>query len=202
MLDNFTPDQISAFWDGVSGVATASAAVVAILSLLALRRDSADRSRPQMSADLRPVALSRGTSELVIENVGQSVAKNVQVTFEPPLPDLKGPEAANKVTPFLRRRYEHAIPTIPPGRQLYNVYSVGVPGSGNNLVNDEPTPQDVTVTISYENARGKRFVDSYELSLRPLQNETESSPSNTDEKGMQRRHIKALETIARALSRR
>jgi hypothetical protein len=155
-----------------------------------------------MSADLRPVALTMGTSELVIENVGQSVAKNVRVTFDPPLPDLQGPEAADKVTPFLRRRYEHAIPTMPPGRQLFNIYSVGVPGSGSTLVNDEPTPEDVTVAISYENVRGRKFSDSYELSVRTLSNETESNPSNTDERGMQRRHIRALESIAKTLSRR
>lgn len=201
MLDTFTPELMSAVWDGVSAIATTGAAIVAILTLLAIRRDSADRSRPQVSADLRPVVLARGTSELVVENLGQSVAKNVRVTFHPPLPDLKGAEAAGKVTPFLRNRYKNVIPTMAPGRQLFNVYSVGIPDQGGMLRNDEPTPDDIRITIAYENSRGKKFTDTYELSLDTLMNETESFPGDADEKAMQRRQTKALESIARTLSR-
>jgi hypothetical protein len=92
----------------------------------------------------------------VIENLGQSVAKNVKVNFDPPLPDLAGAAAAGKVTPHLQRRYENIIPTIPPRRQLFNIYSIGVPDAGGILRNDEPTPEEVTITINYEDAHGKR----------------------------------------------
>jgi hypothetical protein len=101
----YTPDQYSAFWGAVEAIATVAAAAVAIITLLGLRRDSADRTRPVMVADLRPEVLSPHTSILVVSNVGQSVAKNVKTSFNPPLPELAGPEAAGKVTPFLQRRY-------------------------------------------------------------------------------------------------
>jgi hypothetical protein len=198
----YTPDQVSAFWSGVGAIATVIAAGIAILTLLAIRRDSRDRSRPVMAADIRPVALSKRISELVVENLGQSVAKNVRVTFDPPLPDLKGAEATGKVTPYLRRRYENAIPTMPPGRKLFNIYAVQAPGPNGALVNAEPTPVDVTVTFEYEDTHGRPYKDSYKLSLRILQNQTESFPSNTDDDGMRRRGVEALEVIARTLHRK
>jgi hypothetical protein len=197
----YTPDQIAAFWSGVGAIATVIAAGIAVLTLLAIRRDSRDRSRPVMVADIRPVALSKRTCELVVENVGQSVAKSVRVTFDPPLPDLNGAEAAGKVTPYLRRRYENAIPTMPPGRKLFNIYGVQAPGPDGVLVNNEPTPEDVTVTFEYEDTHGRPYKDSYKLSLRTLSNQTESFPSNADDDGMRRREVTALEAIARTLHR-
>jgi hypothetical protein len=76
-LSAYSPGQISAFWSGVSAVATVAAAPVATATLRSIRTDSRDRSRPVVSADLLPLALSHGTSELVIENVGTGVAKAV-----------------------------------------------------------------------------------------------------------------------------
>ncbi|MEU0150637.1 hypothetical protein [Micromonospora fulviviridis] len=136
-----------------------------------------------------------------MRNVGPTAARNVRVTFEPPIPDLQGDAASGKVTPFLYRRYSKPIPTIAPGAELINVYSVGVPDGNGGTINDEPTPADFVIRFDYENDRGKKFVDSYELSLDVLKGQTGSYPSNTDSRGMYRRLVKAIEALARGLGR-
>src|SRR4051794_40143893 len=108
----YSPEQISAFWRGVTAITAGVAGGVGILTLLSIRTDSRDRSRPVMSAELLPRPLMRGTYELIIRNVGQSVAKNVQVTFRP---TLKG---IGQSTDFIARRYAQLIPTVGPGREL------------------------------------------------------------------------------------
>lgn len=62
----------------------------AIATLRALRVDSRDRTRPVVGVELLPIVLSRGTCELVIQNIGASVAKNILVTFDPPIRESMG----------------------------------------------------------------------------------------------------------------
>jgi len=190
----YSPEQFTAFWSAVTGIAAVVTGLVAIFTLLALRSDSRDRTRPVVSADLLPVTLSHGTSELVIQNVGPSVAKEVQVTFDPNITEDIGQMAA-----YIARRYSKVIPTMGPGRRLTNVYGHWVGDSSDKL--DEPVPKDLTVSISYKDTHGRRYTDSYELSVGTLRNQTTTSPSNTDDAGMKRRWVTALEAIARGIGR-
>ncbi|BBZ09679.1 hypothetical protein MDOR_38480 [Mycolicibacterium doricum] len=83
-------------WAAMASIATVAAAVVAIWTLIALKEDSAERTRPVMVAQLSPAVLS-STAELIVSNTGQSVAVNVDVKFNPPLPVLEGEDALNLV---------------------------------------------------------------------------------------------------------
>lgn len=190
----YPPDQISAFWSGVTAVAAVVTGMVAIVTLLAIKRDSRDRSRPAVVAELPPMTLARGTSELAIQNVGAGVAKDVKVTFDPELTEDTG-----QLTAFLVRRYSRTIPTMGPGRRLSNIYSQSV-GDGSPE-QTEPVPRDVVVTITYKDTHERVYEDRYALALDTLRNETTSSPANTDERGMQRRLVQALEAIARGVNR-
>lgn len=67
---------------------------------------------------------------------------------------------------------------------------------------DEDVPLEVAVTISYEHSHGRKYRDMYQLTSQTLMNETTTSPSNTDEAGMQRRLVQALEAIARGVANR
>jgi hypothetical protein len=193
-LSAYSPDQISAFWSGVSAVATAAAAAVAIATLLSIRTDSRDRSRPVVSAELLPLALSHGTSELVIQNVGSGVAKQVKVAFDPAISAEMGQTAG-----FIESRYVQTIPTMGPGRRLTNVY--GHWAGDGSLAMTDPIPLDLTVSIEYVDTHGRRYNDRYDLSVMTLRNETRASPSNTDDLGLKIRYAKALEVIAQALDR-
>lgn len=176
---------------GVTGITAVVTGLVAIATLRALRRDSRDRSRPVVVAELLPIVLSHGTSELVIQNVGQGVAKNVAVAFDPPITEDIGQMAA-----YLARRYGRVIPTMGPGRRLTNIYAHQRDGEL-----DEPVPTDLTVTVNYQDPRGRKYEDRYDLTVDILRDQTESWPSNTDEAGIRRRWVRALEAIARGVSR-
>jgi len=144
---------------------------------------------------LLPIVLSRGTCELVIQNIGASVAKNILVTFDPPIRESMGVTAG-----YLARRYEQPIPTMGPGRRLTNVY--GHRRGDGTAAFDEDVPLDIAVTVDYEDSHGRQYRDSYALTSQTLMNETTTSPSNTDEKGIQRRLVQALEAIARGVANR
>jgi hypothetical protein len=191
----YTPEQYGAFWAGVGALATVAAAIVAIISLLSIMKDSRDRARPVMVADLRPMTLSRTVSELVVQNVGVGVAKDVRVTFRPPINEEHGQIAA-----FLARRYGGTFPTVAPGRRFTNIYAQWR-GDGSDEL-QEPVPKEFTVKITYKDSRARNYTDEYILTTAMLRNETTTSPSNTDDKGLQKRIANALEVIARGIDRR
>lgn len=180
-------------WAAIASIATVTAAVVAIWTLIALKQDSADRTRPVIVAELRAAVLTQN-AELIVRNAGQSVARNVKVDFDPPLPNEGDESTAGVLTPFLQRRYSRTIPTFAPGMVMDNYYQ-------DSDGSEEPVPDDFTVTIRYSDTRGRSFIDSYELTLGTLRDQTGSYPGNTDDKGMQRRLVKALEAIARGVGR-
>jgi hypothetical protein len=195
-LMTYAPGQYSAFWTGVGALATAAAALVAIVTLLALKSDSRDRTRPVMGAYLQRHPLSHGTSELIVTNYGSTPACEVQVTFDPPLPKLEGAEAAGKITPFLEKRYDQVIPTIAPRMELINVYTV----QGDR--NDEPVPADFTITFTYADAKGRRYKDAYRLTVETLRNATNTNPSDKpDGSDLPKRAVQAVEAIARGIGR-
>lgn len=192
MLDSYSPDQLGAFWAGVAGVMAVVTGLVAIVTLWSLRKDSRDRSRPVLSAELLPVVLSKGTSEFIVQNVGPSVAKDVKVTFDPPITEDVGQVAA-----FLARRYSRTIPTMSPGRRLSNIYSHWVGDGSDELA--EPVPKEFAVAITYSDAHGRKYKDRYELTIQTLRNETVSWPANTDDKALVKRQVQALEAVARGV---
>lgn len=180
-------------WTALGAIATATAAVVAIWTLIALKQDSADRTRPVIVAELRAAVLTRNC-ELIIRNAGQSVARDVSVEFDPPLPVLEGKEAMDKVTPYLQRRYSRTIPSFAPGQVMDNIYQEAADST-------EPVPDNFTVTIRYKDMHSRNFTDSYVLSVDTLRDQTGAYPSNTDDKGIQRRLVNAIEAIARGVGR-
>ncbi len=201
ILANYSPDQYSAFWSGVGALATLAAAIVAAWTLVALRNDSRDRPRPVMAADLQHVVLSDSGLDLIISNTGQSIAKEVEVAFDPPLPLLVGDEAEGMITPVLQQRYATKIPTVVPGKQLRNVYFVGTKIVDGQKRNSEPVPDQFTVRFAYKDTRGRSYSDSYDLDVSVLGLESAMNPSTPTPEGKENRRLKAIEAIARAIGR-
>lgn len=54
----------------------------------------------------------------MIRNVGPSVARNVHVTFDPPLPAIPSDQADRSITAMLSARYARPIPAFMPGVEL------------------------------------------------------------------------------------
>lgn len=182
----------STIWAAVSALATCVTAWVAIVTLLALKQDSRDRTRPVMTAELVHSVLSPNY-ELHIINRGQSVAWDVQVAFDPPLPVLSGAAAAGLMTPFVQRRYAEPIPTIAPGTVFDNLY--GAPD------HHEPVPDNFVVQFDYQDEHRRHYHDEFALSLDAVRAQTGAYPSSTSSDGMRKRRTKALEAIARGVGR-
>lgn len=133
-------------------------------------------------AEFRDAYPSRGSLYLVIRNYGPSVARDVQVTFDPVIPDPLPERAHQSVIPFLKRRYEHPITTLTPGTELTNVYYSGTPGENGNFENWENVPDQVTVTIRYTSADQRQsYEDSYPLDVELIKNSTSVTSSESVE---------------------
>ena len=150
---------------GVSAIAAVATGVIAIVTLIRAGTDSRQRSQPTVIAEVRPAKESDTVIDFIVRNTGPTVARDVQVTFEPKIlipEDRKGESLA---TPTLIKRYSVPIPTIAPGQELTNTYWVGVEGPGNSRVNGEPTPQRFTVSVKYRGVGRGWLRDSFVIDL-------------------------------------
>ncbi len=119
-----------------------------------------------MSAELKIVG--NGILNLVIKNGGASIAKNVIVTFSPPLPndELSSDDQGN-VGRLVNLRYENAIPVWVPGRVMENFYWIrddNTPDEAPQSVDGVPTL--VHVTIAYSDDQGRPYLDVFPLNER------------------------------------
>lgn len=175
---------------GLGALAGVATAVVAVVALTRTTNDSRARSRPMVTAELKLAPDSDTSMILAIENRGPTPARNVKVTFDPPLP-TDAPEHSSAT--YMVRRYSKPLPVLNPGQALTNTWWSGRATSGPELENAEPTPDEVTVTIEYDGVGRKRLVDVYPLHVDTVALTTQTI-SSTSFKGR-------MKTIAEKLSR-
>lgn len=175
------------------------AALVGVRTLRGARRDSRERSRPMVAAELRDDAHAAATQLLIVRNYGPSVAFDVKVTFDPPIPDPEDP--ATSVTPFLKRRYADRIPALTPGMELDNVWFAGSPDGANGWRNDEPTPDRCDVTIACRSSDGVEYKDTFPIDVGLIRQRTHVS-SSTSPDAQRKEMLKAIKGIEAALKKR
>lgn len=78
------------------------------------RQAQREQSEPYVIVDIQPYRQGTGVLVLVIENIGPTVARNVQVSCEPPLTSHMGSE----VDSLLGQALARTIPMLPPKRRL------------------------------------------------------------------------------------
>lgn len=167
---------------GLAGISAVVAAVVAVWALRHTALDSRERTRPVMVGEFRKAENSAGAIDLVVRNIGASVARHVEVDFDP---KISLPEDTSQlVTPFLLRRYAEPIAVVAPGQELSNIwFSTDYQGEKDgrgDLPNHEPTPNIVTVTIRYRDADDKRtYCDAYRLDVDVVRMTTYSTASDS-----------------------
>jgi hypothetical protein len=181
-----------------SGGAAWTAAINGSRTLARARRDSRERSRPMLAAELQGHTYSRGTQSLVVRNYGTTIARNVHVRFDPPIPDPAPEFVHGSVTPYLKKRYAGTIALITPGMELKNLWFVGEAVNGK-FVNSEPTPNKFTVSISYESSLGDRYQDDFLLDVDLLSMQT-SVTSSSEPANQIKEAAKNLKEINRSLS--
>jgi hypothetical protein len=192
----------------VTAISVVVASVVGIRTLRAFERDSRDRSRPMVGAQLvrDPHPSERGAAYLLVRNYGQSVAYDVQVTFDPPMENVETRSGDDSYVPFMLSRYENPIANLMPGVDLRNLWFVpsGDADDQGDLLNDEPIPNVVTVTVRYSDTpnfwerAAHRYVDTFVLDMALLRGEVVVRHSD-DHLGLHKRTTKALEQIAPAV---
>lgn len=153
------------FGDHNGGIA-AAAAIVAVAfaawGIVNAKRDSRDRTRPVVLAEFQFAPDSDTTFLLVVTNVGHSVARKLRVSFDPPV----GESDPTSMAPRLRRRYAGTIPLLAPGQELANIWWSGHQVAGHaELVNEIPTPDEVTVTIEYDDEHGRQYREQIPLTV-------------------------------------
>ncbi|QWY79527.1 hypothetical protein SEA_BOYNAMEDSUE_66 [Gordonia phage BoyNamedSue] len=194
----------------VSGaLITATSVVVAVIfgikTLNQTRRDSRDRSRPMVAAYLERDPHPGGLGAyLVIENLGQSVAYNVRVTFSPAIVNTGTSSGNASFVPTLLRRYAEPIPNLIPNLRMRNLWHIPDKSKKNedgNYLNDEPIPDRVVARVRYSdaaliNARNThRYDESFVLDVNTLRGETITTHTN-DHLGLHKRSTKAMEKLS------
>lgn len=161
-------------------------------------RDSQARSRPMVAAELREEPYAPAVQLLVIKNYGPTVARNVTVTFDPPLGDPAPEEMHRSISPFLKRRYAKPISSLVPGQELDNIYFSGEPDSTSGWKNREPHPDQVRVTIALDASDGVRYTDHFDLDVNLIRNRTMVTSSRHPDERL-KQATKALENVNKAL---
>lgn len=204
-MDNTAPNGlwswIVANGPGVSASVTCVTCLVAVITLVRASRDSRVRSRPTLFAEFRQEPDSESAYSLIIRNAGPSVARDVRVTFDPPVEQAPGssPEKDRII-----KRFSRSIPAMAPGQELRSLWATyGIQGEKKgNLI---PTPDDVTVTITYHGSTRHEYQDSFPLMAETITLDTFVT-SSASVKGRlktlaeeSKKQAKSLESIAQTL---
>ncbi len=169
--------------------ASAVTGVVAVWALISAKNDSRDRSRPMLVARLRiGPRMSDGITYFVISNMGQSIARDVTIQFDPPLAGDR-----NSDPYWIAKRYEKPLPLVAPDEAWANVWYAYEDGG------EYRPPPKTQVRLTYRDDRGRTYDDQFTIDNDTLAHHTEANPAGTD---LERRTAKALEATVWELWRR
>jgi hypothetical protein len=191
------PAKVAGLSAAVGAAAASAAAITGIRTLRRARLDSKNRNRPMVAAELRDDEHADGVMLLVIRNYGPTVARNLRVTFSPPIPqdDALPP---NTTGSLIRMRYEKPISVLTPGMELDNIWYVAAPGDRNE--NDEGLADQFSVHFEYEGDDGTTWRDGFDLDVDLLRKRSYVTSSN-DPREQIKKAVEHLGLIARSMSR-
>jgi len=170
-------DWINSYGAGIGALAGVIAAIVAVFALISAASDSRARSQPMITAEFRAAPENDIAAELVITNLGQTPARDVKVTFDPPI--VLPADTTGLVAPFVVKRYEKPIAVLNPGQVLTNTWWIGLDQGGDERTNGEPTPEEVTVHFDYLGIGRRRLRDDYPLTMDTVKFTTYSTSSSS-----------------------
>ncbi len=185
LLTQWDAEQWSALGAMLTAAVAVVAAVVAYFQVREARRLREEQAKPFVIVDIQPSTASRHILNLVIENTGATLAKNVKIVFDPPV-ESSIPEHGLQDSVLLQR----GLPMVPPRRRLEFMFDSSVERHGRGL----PLRYDVTVT--YDDQRGRPQESLlFPIDLAPLY-----GLAYVEEKGLH--HIaKALEELQKTTSK-
>jgi len=116
------------------------------------QRTLEDAAQPYIWVDIRPDERNASFFHLILKNEGPTVAQNVHVTIDPPLPTNWG-----RGEPIGPRHQDFS--SIPPGRHM--VWNLGLT---HEIVNAD-TVKEFAITISADGPHGPVVPYTYKLDL-------------------------------------
>lgn len=180
-----TAATVSAVAAAVSTVLTLVVVVVAVRSLAATRKDSRDRSRPVIVPELQRELLSHGTINLLIRNLGASVAADVSVKFEPGPPGDLDALPNDNMWKWIFQAYARPIASWAPTWTLSNIVRAG-----------QEQLDPFAIIVNYAGPDGTPYTGRYEIDPTPILKGTSSGPSDMmDPFDWEKRKVWALEAL-------
>ncbi|MGW0251159.1 hypothetical protein ACWDYH_31475 [Nocardia goodfellowii] len=139
------------------------------------RKATQRTTRPMMIGTLKMTG--EGSSGIEVTNVGPSIARDVQVTFDPPLPTHeKTKDGLNSMLPWIRRRFAKPVGAWAPG---YTVRSEFVSIAKDRKVdedgislNSDGVLRETVIVFRYRDDDGNKYSDQMSLDPMLLQGET------------------------------
>ncbi|MDQ0993041.1 hypothetical protein [Streptomyces sp. V3I7] len=144
-------------WSAASAVATAlltlftvaialAAALYARQQVTLARQLREEQAQPFVVVDIQDNPVWRQAFDFVIENMGQTLAKNVKIKIDPPLTStLDSDGYPLQSTPLLTQ----GIPSLPPRKRITALFDVGADRREAGL------PMKYTATVEFEDAHGR-----------------------------------------------
>lgn len=137
-------------WSALSAAVTAAVAVVAaafaFLQVRHARLLREEQAQPFVVVDFESSPVWRNAIELVIENIGKTVATNVRVSFDPPLQSTQQAEGYDLSKSVLLTQ---GIPTMPPSKRVATMFELSHDRKDSGL------PLTYTAKVDFADSRGK-----------------------------------------------
>lgn len=151
-------------WGAAGGIGTLVVAAVATFiarrQLIQARELREEEAAPAVVVDIVPNEGASHILDLVIENVGKTVARNVKITFDPPLEsatDMRGFDLAEWMP------IREGIKTLVPGRRIKAMFDESVDRYNSDL------PRQYDVTVECSDWRGRPMQkQQFTLDMTPL----------------------------------
>lgn len=142
----WTPEDWTALSAAVTAIVALVAAAFAFLQVRQARLLREEQAQPFVVVDFESSAAWRNAIELVVENIGKTVATQVKVTFDPPLESTQKYDSYDLAQSVL---VTQGIPTMPPGKRMTGMFDL------THVRKDSGLPMAYVATVQFSDARGR-----------------------------------------------
>lgn len=139
-----------------TALVAAGAAVFAYFQIREARTLREQQSRPYVVVDMIPLQAGQGGGltllvEMTVKNFGATLARNVRISFDPPL------EGAGRAEGVAAMRFiKEGIPSMPPNKEVVATFEI------RPHAKELAWPRTYSVTVSCDDFRGKAIEPSLE----------------------------------------
>jgi hypothetical protein len=140
------PEDWSALAAATTTLIALVATAIAIIQVRQARKLREEQAQPFVIVDFEPSSASNIFLDLVIKNTGQTLARDVKITFEPPLKSAyySSPGAPEQYDIMQAAIIREGIPTLPPGKE-FRIHFERMP---DRFTSDLPRSYTATVRFS------------------------------------------------------